>query len=82
MGTTLRPFVRRRAKRVWRNAERSTAGQRSRLVGLALRPGFRLKARSPSNEPSGRGRRHELRQTEFELQGQRCLSSRLDDFSR
>jgi hypothetical protein len=25
----------------------------SRLVGLALRPEFRLKARSPSNEPSG-----------------------------
>jgi len=31
------------------------SGKGSRLVGLALRPGFRLKARSPSNEPSGAG---------------------------
>lgn len=42
----------------------------SRLVGLALRPGFRLKARSPSIEPPGSWRRQEPRQTEFELQGQ------------
>jgi hypothetical protein len=43
----------------------------SRLVGLALRPGFRPNARSPSNEP-GTGTRddEEPRQTEFELQGQ------------
>ena len=34
----------------------NAAVERSRLVALALRPGFRLKARSPSIEPSGRGR--------------------------
>jgi hypothetical protein len=43
-------------------------------LGLALRPGFRLKARSPSIESTGFGRRHEPRQTEFVLQGQiRCV---------
>jgi hypothetical protein len=57
MGTTLRPFARRRAKRFGGTlGEAREAGQRSRLFGLALRPGFRLKARSPSIEPSGRGR--------------------------
>ena len=54
------------------SASRTLPAERNTLAGLALRPGFRLKARSPSIKPSGRGRRHELRQTEFELQGQRC----------
>jgi hypothetical protein len=62
MGTTLRPFALRRAKRFGgtlsgaREAGAREADERSRLGGLALRPGFRLKARSPSIEPSGRGR--------------------------
>jgi len=75
MGTNSTPLRSASGQEVWRNAGRSArgAGQRSRLFGLALRPGFRLKARSPSIEPSGRGRRHELRQTEFEWQGQHLV---------
>jgi len=51
-------------------AYRRSPPEGSRLAGLALRPGFRLKARSPSIEPPGSWRRQEPRQTEFELQGQ------------
>jgi hypothetical protein len=49
------------------------SGERSRLVGLALRPEFRLKAQCP---PS-RGRRETKgpRQAEFKLRGQSVCSS-------
>jgi hypothetical protein len=44
------------------------AAQRSRLVGLALRPGSRPKARRPPNCLDARG--NEPRRTEFDSQGQ------------
>ena len=49
---------------------RAPSWRREYAIPLALRPGFRLKARRPSIEPLGSGRRHESRQTEFDLQGQ------------
>ena len=44
------------------------------MFGLAPRPGFRPKARTPPNAPSGARDDEEPRQTEFDLQGQllRC----------
>src|SRR5436305_9542275 len=61
---------------VWRNAvsEAREAGERSRLVELALRPESRPKARRPPTRVGARGA--ELRRTEFELQGQPLCGGR------
>ncbi len=53
-----------------RSPNRSHALKGVRCSGLALRPGFRPKARKPPNAPSGARDDEEPRQTEFELQGQ------------
>jgi hypothetical protein len=47
------------------------------MFGLALPPGFRPKARSPPNAPSGARDDEELRRTEFDSQGQFLAVRRL-----
>jgi hypothetical protein len=74
MGNNSTPFARRRAKRFGGTLSGAReADERSRLVGLALRPEPRPTARRPPTRSCARG--DEPRRTEFDLQGQHFVGT-------